>query len=274
MLGSCMASPDRVCMKSLEPGVHASRQVPKSSLNSLVDKLPREADIGAECLFMFDVEESLDTDSAIRFFFILTMAVFSPKFGVWTCCTVDLDDVHRVSARSLVFPFIVKIELEACKVTQSGQRLQTMTTNELAISLASVGVRWRSSLLAFDIPDTDSLLPSLVSGVIEGPTDLSQRTRQRASMDGESELRALHRRPWGDPMQVAVYDSGETTERRRRPNTGVSFTPPAGAAEPAPLDDLSEEYNGGAGEFPPEIVEEVFDFFDYELPLDGPGPDA
>jgi len=255
VMGSCKTSPLRICDSSLELEVRARKEVLREFLNTSVDRVTKDAASSAECLFMLESVVD-DSDSVARWFVMLTMPIYKPKFAVWSWCDVEAGSIDQVAARELRFPFVVNLAIATCKVTQAGQRLKDSTSNELAIAMARSAAHWRSVRLEYEIPDGESLLPSKVLGLMGEPFSSADAARKRGSPPVDAELRSLAKRPRGDAFAQGYRQAQQARDRRGNAHG-------AQQAQEAPLtiaDMPGEDYVDGGGPFPDEVVEEALEY--------------
>ena len=102
VMGSCKTSPLRICDSSLELEVRARKEVLREFLTTSVDRVTKDAASSAECLFMLESVVD-DSDSVARWFVMLTMPIYKPKFAVWSWCDVEAGSIDQVAARELSF---------------------------------------------------------------------------------------------------------------------------------------------------------------------------
>lgn len=254
-------------MSSVSAEVKAAMAAISTCINAVVDNLGKLVAGSGEALFVF---ESCDDGVApiSRIFAISSMAVFSPKFQVWSWCSLSSEHAAMQAAPILVFPFVVELELTTCKFSGNGRRFRNLTTNQMAAAMVAISTSWRCARLQYVIPDGESLLPSLVTGLRGEFHDLRRGTKRSSGSAGvqdDYELGPLKRRPKVDAAELGAQRALSRKVFKKSPAGMAS----EGVAEPqagpmlaiGDIDGLGlDDFCGDGDVCPDEIVSEVVAF--------------
>lgn len=267
-LSGCQLSGQRLCEASIGDELRPVVGQLVAALAKLADDLGKDRARGGTVLVMFEQLAENAENAPGRLFGILCQASYNPKYQLWARCSLD-EATCDVNAADLALPFEVKVVNRLCAITCYGEVVDCLSSGELALAMAGLGVAWSLRVAQYTIPDRETLLTSLVTGwegdaiAISGPTVAAGPLKRPRDQD-DSMLRALRRRPADDAaaagLRAAILGGQARPPVRGRGARGEQSAPILAVCD-IPPDEVCNSLQVSDDDLPEELAAEMVEYF-------------